>query len=170
MKRRLSALLLACAAIVAGAFGELAVAGGGIASDDKTGYRVWQYFDVSYSEQTCGDSVGYRINTYYARWYREVKRRRISSARLHAGQILTQSCSERLQEQRTYETDVNPRFETPHRTRQYYHSFDWPYSFEASPGNSRVGINMKGVIRNRAGDFLGSLCSKVYLMGQGDCP
>ena len=168
MQRRVIGVLLLCASVAAGAFGQ--PAGAATASDDQNGARVWQYFDVSYSQQTCSGEVGYRLNAYFARWYREIQRRRISSAKLHAGQVFTQNCNGDVQNPRRYETDVNPRFDTARWTPQYSHGFDWPYSFEAFPDNSLIGINMKGVIRNKAGEHLGSLCSKVYLVGQGSCP
>lgn len=142
------------------------------AGDDQAGHNVVQYFDLVYSQQQCSGETAYKIQYAAMRWYRENNNRRISSAPFNMGRVGTQNCGGSMQQPRQMETNINPRFEGPgdNWTQQYTRTPDWTaYSVEGVIDSNVLGANLKGVIRNGNGDFLGSLCSRVYLIGNGSC-
>lgn len=137
------------------------------ADDDQSGHNVVQYFDLVYSQQQCAGTTAYKIQYASMRWWRANNNRRISSAPFNMGMTAPHNCSGDLVESRHINTNINPRFDGPgdNWTQQYSRSVSWPYV----RGATNMGANLKGVIRNDNGDFVGSLCSKVYLFGNGDC-
>jgi hypothetical protein len=183
MRRR--ALLFTVLALTGSLFLETAAVRADISKSTKTKHDVTQYLTVAFDFKYCGDGddyAAYKMHTVSRRWQRYKRRREVSRASGLWGAYAWTCGMNRYDEQ--HEFNFDPCFGCDGYSKAWtpdiQGSTGYPYLLETDTNcddpecNSpvtewKLGVHMRGYIRNQDGRLLGSICTRIQLIGTLRC-